>query len=313
MFDWISVQQTLAIEDAYGDSFTFFNGDITNGESEISKYSKGRTVGVIDVGGASVEFAFEVNAEDRVHKNNPFASTDGTVFIDDDDDGINSVYYNSTFYQVYARGFDIVGHHEIYYRYQDLLFKDYFVAEQTDGYVMSDPCGFNEVIVMRDFKGPFNKPAYLIGTADADLCIDILRQLLQTSESCDSDSFCSLKGVSQPFVSDNDNIFIGLNQFQDTKDYFELEDRPYIRDLYSIGVEFLATDGIDLYYEFNEDLRTAHMQCFEIFYLYTMLTDGFGFSPDSNQILFSDKFYYHHTPLTWALGAMTHEVQYYGL
>lgn len=161
LFDWITAQQTLLIQRNYGDSLDVF-ASVTDGKSSIS-YSSDQTVGIIDIGGASVEIAFEPDASTRKHRSADLHCTNS--FSDDDLDGIGCIHHADTLYQVYSRGFEMVGHKEFQVQYQKQLYHDdsYFIQNQSDGHIFDDPCGLLDALLPARFNGTYELPIYFLG------------------------------------------------------------------------------------------------------------------------------------------------------
>lgn len=281
-FDWITGQQSLLIERAYGDSLGFFSS-VSDGTSELS-YSPDQSIGIIDIGGASVEIAFEVDPSKRIHVNDLhhdelFQLNENTFFLDDDSDGILSIRHSDLIYQVYVRGFEQIGHKQFQILYQKLLYEEYVIQEQLDAIILDDPCGIKDALLAGRFNGPYEKPIYLLGSADAERCMDVMREAFKLDQAskmpCDVDDneFCSFGGKSQP--KPQGKLFFGISQFRGVNNYFNLGDSPKLSDLVDVGKQILemnyyyALDLYDepLYYDF-------YTQYFELFYLYILLTEG---------------------------------------
>ena len=121
-----------------------------------------------------------------------------------------------------------------------------------------------------------------------------------------NDGYCSLFGTIQPKV--DKQLFVGINQFRRAAKVLGIGDQPYLWELREASLHCLdlrpGTERDRM--KRHKTLNELNTRCLEGLYLYFLLTEAFGFSPHSNQVLFNDAFFFYGNSVTWSLGAMVH-------
>ena len=142
-----------------------------------------------------------------------------------------------------------------------------------DEIVVDDPCGFKEFIVSASFRDPMNKPILLYGSSDAQRCIEAHKKVWKEIRGCESEE-C---GQNQPSVEQR--MFTASQTFIEVRDALDLDERPFIHELFAAGQKLLNTDAFSdaiSYLDIEQSSHApvyAYLDCFKTFYLYVMLTD----------------------------------------
>merc|ERR1712137_412 len=259
IYDWLTVQQLLLVNHDASDS----------------------TVGVVDMGGGSVEVTF-----DPISLGSPY-----------DNDYIRDVDWNEEEYQVYGYSYLPYGHNSAREWVQAIL------AETQPGDVVENPCylvGFNHTNPQPDGSSPL-----FVGTGNPDECVDVILQLFNDSV-CDFVQ-CTFNGIYQPLIEGGQQ-FYGLDNLARVVNFLQLPSQTQLDTIDSNSRQFCEMTWEEAQDAYPDELDgiTLFNGCFEGLYAYSLLTAGLKFSPESTQFTFVGELY--GVDVSWTWGAMTDQV-----
>lgn len=275
IYDWLTVQQIRLL---YEDDEEEKNKILTNHLKEIFYEA---TVGVIDMGGGSVEVAFVPSN----YGDNPDMST------------FQDVSFDGNEYEVYGYSYLYYGHNEARNSVNNII------IENGENFEAADPCsliGFNSTVIGED-----GQDWLLYGTGDYNLCANYTRSLFD--KNCTNWDPCSFNEVYQP---PTDNLsFIALDGLARVVAFLELSDTPKLNEIMNATLDFCSTPYDQALIEYGDnpvDSLILPQYCFEGTYTFAFLTSGINFPSDSDDILFVGQYY--GVEVSWTLGAMTDQV-----
>ncbi|XP_037639389.1 ectonucleoside triphosphate diphosphohydrolase 3 isoform X1 [Sebastes umbrosus] len=247
-----------------------------------------RTVGSMDLGGASTQIAFAVPEDLR-----------GTDYL--------HVKLYGYPYNVYTHSFLCYGKNEIGKRILDKI-----VQESSDPTNILNPCypdGYNTTMYASDIydtdctKQPNSyKPdreLLMVGTNDSDKCSSIVKSMFNFT-TCPS-SQCSFNGIEQPPVTGD---FMAYAGFFFTARALGIEGKSNLDQFNDLITKFCHSHWTKLKAEktwiSDKHLRTY---CFSGHYVYTMLVDGYKFDKETWKNINFEK-QVKNTSIGWSLGYM---------
>ena len=142
------------------------------------------------------------------------------------------------------------------------------------------------------------------GTGDFDACRDAIRVAFK--EPCSEDQEpCSAFGAYQPPLYGD---FLALSAYAYVSDFFELSERLRPQDLEQAGRTFCARDWQQW---IAEDPAVADnpflpTYCYSAAHIVTLLTEGFGFPPETDRITAPIRV--QGATVGWTLGALLYEL-----
>jgi apyrase len=141
-----------------------------------------------------------------------------------------------------------------------------------------------------------------IGTGDFRACRGAIREVL--ADSC-SEGPCSLFGVYQPPVYGE---FLAFSVYAYAADFFGLAERLSPSTLEATGSRFCQTDWRELVASDSSAADNPFLPnyCFTAAYVVTLLTDGYGFPPDTDRIRAPLRV--QGAQVGWTLGALLYEL-----
>ncbi|XP_041369282.1 ectonucleoside triphosphate diphosphohydrolase 7-like [Gigantopelta aegis] len=276
----------------------------TDGKTHIRR----RTVGMIDMGGGSVQIAFEVLNEQPDLSKHLLAEIN--LGCEDSDLKHNYLVYVTTFL-----GYGANSARE---RYEELLVKNAYktqdIASLSNNVTrpITDPClPLNMPLKSKDEQ---DRPHFFIGSGDFNTCKQSLTGLLNLSVPCQRMP-CSMNGVSQPDIDFSRSSFYGFSEFwYSMEDVFRQGGR-YDHDKFERSAQtFCKTDWSTLQKWYGQKLYPKAdearfiYQCFKSAWMTMVFHKGFNF-PESYQHLQSAQLI-NNKDIQWTLGALIYRTKY---
>lgn len=271
-----------------------------------TRYVRQPTVGILDMGGASVQLAIESNATGA-----SFSETTATINLGCRDD--DRTYR----YQLYVTTFLGYGVNEALRMYEQKLSDD-LTSENGNKTYVRDPClpvNLLKAVIRKDGSQFIRK-----GFGDWDICVKSLTSFLKT-DSANSECYtlsCFFGLVRAPPVSLSDTELYGFSEY-----WYSLEDVLFMGGPYDFSkIESKAREFCrlkwsviqanyqnNLYPKANDErLRT---QCFRSAWIIAVLHEGFSIDKLHNH--FQSAFYIDGQEVHWALGAVLYHMRYFPL
>ncbi|KAM4636331.1 ectonucleoside triphosphate diphosphohydrolase 7 isoform 2-T2 [Discoglossus pictus] len=310
VYAWISINFVLGRFDHVEEDPVV---SVTLGNQEESIIRK-RTVGVIDMGGGSLQIAYEVPTT-LTFPSAAYEEVAKTMLAE-----FNlgcDLQHTEHVYRVYVTTFMGFGGNFARQRYEDMVFNDTIaknrLQEQKIGVnpnsPLSDPClpvGLTDTIQRQD------KELHILGKGDWDKCGKLLEPLLQRS----NDSQAYLNGVYQPAIDFSNSEFYGFSEFfYCTEDVLRMGGQYSSRKFSKVAQDYCSTPWKTLTERFNNGLYSSHAdkhrlkyQCFKSSWMYKVLHDGFHFPHDYPNLKTAQLVY--DKEVQWTLGAMLYKTRF---
>ncbi|XP_063818337.1 ectonucleoside triphosphate diphosphohydrolase 7 [Pseudophryne corroboree] len=312
VYAWISINSVLGRFDHVVDEEDNVVA-VTLGAQEEAIIRK-RTVGIIDMGGGSLQIAYEVP------KTMTFPSAEheevAKTLLAEFNLGCD-LQHTEHVYRVYVTTFMGFGGNFARQRYEDMVFNETITKNRALGEKMGvspstpylDPClpvGHKDKIqrIAQDF--------HILGKGNWDSC----RQLLEPLLSKSNDSQAYLNGVYQPVIDFSNSEFYGFSEF-----YYCTEDVLRMGGLYDshkfskAAKDYCSMPWTSLTERFKNGLYSAHAdqhrlkyQCFKSAWVHKVLHDGFYF-PHNYPTLKTAQLVYDKE-VQWTLGAMLYKTRF---
>ncbi|KAK2817459.1 hypothetical protein Q5P01_025650 [Channa striata] len=287
--------------------------DVTTGSQNQQPISRRRTVGIMDMGGASLQIAYEVPS--AIMFNSPQEEEAGKSVLAEFNLGCD-VEHTQHVYRVYVTTFLGFGGNMARQRYEDQLFnntlsKNKFLTTQTglsEDKPYLDPClpvGMSDVLVRN------NRTLYVRGQGDWAQCQDAVRPFLGLHNGTMSPG-----GVYQAPINFSNSEFYGFSEFfYCTEDVLRIGG-PYDSEKYSRAAkDYCSTKWSTLKQRldsklFSEqaDFNRLKYQCFKSAWVFEVLHSGFRF-PAGYQSLKTAQLVYEKE-VQWTLGAILFKTRF---
>jgi len=284
-----------------------------------AKHVRKRTVGILDLGGASLQIVYEIP---ELHAMN---DTDKNLLVD-----FNLGCSSSDIdhhYRLYVNTYLGIGSNEARLRYETQLLTNYVLLSNQnssstgkpadDGLVsVPDAClpvGRSEHIV----RG--NITAVFYGTGDFSECSRSLVTVLQQTTTCENMTACSTHSDKQrPIINFYDSEFYGFSEF-----FYTMEDILKIGGKYNmIKFQHAAQNYCSTNWTQIEKWRSStifpradnnryRLQCFKSAWLMTILHIHLGFPPRYRRLTSTQ--YISNEEVHWTLGALLYKTKYFPL
>ncbi|RUS90479.1 hypothetical protein EGW08_001747 [Elysia chlorotica] len=302
VYAWIAINYVL---DKFSHS-TFPPGIVVHNEgSGTVTHMRKKTVGIIDMGGGSVQIAFEVTDPEKI-KNIPSPLV-SEIHLGCKDSDLEHAY------KVYVTTFLGYGANSARERYENMLALQQKSTLQTTSKAQAIPDVCLPSGMTISGKDAAGNPHEFLGTGDFSACETALEPLMNLTEPC-LKSPCSLNGVHQPGI-DMSSQFYGFSEFwYSTEDVFKMGG-PYEYWAYQKKAkEFCSTDWKTLegwYKQGNYPKADDHrfrFQCFKAAWMSQVFHRGFSF-PTSFKKLRSAQLV-NGKDVGWTLGALIYKTRY---
>ncbi|XP_053548515.1 ectonucleoside triphosphate diphosphohydrolase 7 isoform X2 [Bombina bombina] len=301
VYAWISINFVLG---------RFDHVEANQEETIIRK----RTVGILDMGGGSLQIAYEV----------PTTMTFPSAHYQEEAKTVLAEFnlgcdlqHTDHVYRVYVKTFMGFGGNFARVRYEEMLFngtvaKNRVLEEQTgtnSNSPLLDPClpvGLTDKIRRQE------QDLHVLGQGDWNKCGQLLEPLLLKS----NDSQAYLNGVYQPPIDFSNSEFYGFSEF-----YYCTDDVLRMGGIYSsrkfskAAKDFCSMSWTTLKERFNNHLYSPHAdvhrltyQCFKSAWMYKVLHDGFHFPYDYPNL--KTAYLVYDKEVQWTLGAMIYKTRF---
>ncbi|OZC08420.1 GDA1/CD39 family protein [Onchocerca flexuosa] len=262
-----------------------------------TEFSRQSTVGIVDMGGASIQIAVELNSTG--------SSTDESVESINLGCKDNEQAYS---YRLFATTFLGYGVNEALRKYEQKLSDDLVVENTSKSYVR-DPC--LPVNLLKTVKNKDGSQFNRKGIGDWDTCIKNVTSLLTTTVTnpeCYSQK-CLFGLVRSPSISLSEIELYGFSEY-----WFSLEDVLSMGGRYNFSKTALKArefcrmrwSTIQTQYQNNiypkADEDRLRSQCFKSAWITAVLHEGFSISRTRNR--FRSVFDVNGQEVHWALGAL---------
>jgi len=264
-FDWLSAQQLLQLDPSLAEEACVAEG----------------TLGLVDMGGASFEIAFEAAAEEAHEEEYADVAVAGAE------------------YSIYRHSYLGYGHNAAREGLQALLYREQ--AGEGEEYVIS-ACfldGYNETLAL-----PEVGDVQYFGSGDAVQCAEAVVRYFDMEACAGAAEGCSIGGTFQPPLQGS---FLGIDDLARVVRFYSLNSTATPRQIYDSAAVFCgrpweaaqqahagdSDTGVDLAY-----------YCFEGVYAAQVLVYALGFDWEATNLVIADTL--HGVELSWALGAMVY-------
>ncbi|XP_014741399.1 PREDICTED: ectonucleoside triphosphate diphosphohydrolase 7 [Sturnus vulgaris] len=311
VYSWIGINFVLGRfdhEDEEDAVVTVALGD--QGKSLVRK----RTVGILDMGGASLQIAYEVPDSGAI--SSPQQEEAAKSLLAEFNLGCD-VQHTGHMYRVYVNTFLGFGGNFARQRYEEHVLNQTYVhnrlhSQQTGlspNMPFLDPClpvGLEDTVVRGD------KTLYMRGRGDWQTCAKLLQPLLAESNG----NYTSLVETYKAPIDFSNSEFYGFSEFfYCTEDVLRLGGQYSASTFTSAAQEYCSQRWEVLMQRFRGGLYSAHAdqhrlkyQCFKSAWMYQVLHEGFQFPLDYPSLHTAQLVY--DREVQWTLGAILYKTRF---
>lgn len=319
VYAWIAVNYALRKFDHGEEDHPLVAVEVP-GESPKKTHIRRRTVGMIDMGGGSMQIAFEVTSKSALLPKHRVVEFNLGCQHNDLDHT----------YRVYVSTFLGFGANEARDRYEVVVMEnaDHSNVTQRPGSdnstqnshlyhhhgkrVLADACLPPGLFFEKqDEEGHTH---FFRGTGDYLACREAVLPLLNLSASCEQE-LCSMNGVHQPTISYHNTEFYGFSEFWYTmQDIYRKGGLYDQEDFQNEAQKFCSTKWATLQSRMDQNLypkadeHRMKMQCFKSAWITAVLHQGLKFPPTYRQ--FHSVNLINNRDVQWTLGALIHRTRY---
>jgi len=336
IYQWIAINYVLDKFDAQSDNnIVNMPGDTNDLDDNNSVYIRPKTVGALDMGGASMQIAMEVTSDLSLQG---FTEKDKEQVVEINlgcrDDSVQR-------YRLFVKTFLGFGANEAiarYHRNSVLSQKENEMLGLTSSNPISDPCLPNGLTTNLTVNLDLNRVIdeaiktklteeqliFLYGTGEWEKCYRILTEFTigrePYFESCSSkDQGCPNPGMQMPPLPMENSEFYGFSEF-----WYSMEEvlgmgGPYLYDKFSeASKSYCSNDWKDTYQNFlngvyqNADLKGLKNQCIKSAWVTVALHQGLKF-PKNSAHLSSSPNTVNGQVVHWTVGALLYRTRFYPL
>ncbi|CAF1286547.1 unnamed protein product [Rotaria magnacalcarata] len=279
IYSWIAINYVLGrFQSNTTDSIS-----VTNGQTISISKKRPSTVGILDMGGASAQIAFEVSPDTPVEGEE---IAEFSLGYDENQEIFK--------YRIYVTTFLGYGANKAFEKYIDRIISIALQSSPSNStHILIDdadclPHGYTANYTR------YNKTITIKGEGDFHSCANHLVTLLNLNATCKKKP-CSLNGIYQPKINYESQDFYGFSEFWYTMEDVLKIGGPYAR------LAFLNASTAT-------DLNRVLLQCFKSAWLYAFLHDGLKF-PVNYQRLRSASLV-NNNDVQWTLGAILYKTRF---
>ncbi|CAF3493822.1 unnamed protein product [Rotaria socialis] len=279
IYSWIAINYVLGrFQSNTTDSIS-----VTSGQTISISKKRPSTVGILDMGGASAQIAFEVSPDIPVEGEE---IAEFSLGYDENQEIFK--------YRIYVTTFLGYGANKAFEKYIDRIISIALKSSPSNStHILIDdadclPHGYTANYTR------YNKTITIKGEGDFHSCAKHLVTLLNLNTTCKKKP-CSLNGIYQPRINYESQDFYGFSEFWYTMEDVLKIGGPYAR------LAFLNASTAT-------DLNRVLLQCFKSAWLYAFLHDGLKF-PVNYQRLRSASLV-NNNDVQWTLGAILYKTRF---
>ncbi|XP_062988546.1 ectonucleoside triphosphate diphosphohydrolase 7 [Elgaria multicarinata webbii] len=273
-----------------------------------------RTVGILDMGGASLQIAYEVPSSATF--SSPQQEEAAKSLLADFNLGCD-VQHTKHIYRVYVNTFLGFGGNFARQRYEELVLNQTIARNRLRGEQMGstpevpvlDPC---LPVGLEDVVDQGSQTLHIRGQGDWQACAEQLRPLL----AGDNSSQVALTNTYQAPLDFTNSEFYGFSEFYYCTDDVLRLGGPYHRptfaraaqDYCSLSWSVLTQRFRDKLYSSHADLHRVKYQCFKSAWMHQVLHEGFHFPTDYSGLRTAQLVY--DREVQWTLGAILYKTRF---
>ncbi|CAF0793243.1 unnamed protein product [Rotaria sordida] len=299
IYSWIAINYVLGrFQSNSTDSIS-----VTNGQTISISKKRPSTVGILDMGGASAQIAFEVSPDTSIEGEE---IAEFSLGYDEDQEVFK--------YRIYVTTFLGYGANKAFEKYIERIISIALNASTSNSsHILIDdadclPHGYSANYIRN------NKTITVIGEGDFHSCAKHLVTLLNLNATCKRKP-CSLNGVYQPTINYESQDFYGFSEFWYTMEDILKIGGPYTRLAFlNASNNYCNSKWADIRRWYTDrlfpkaDLNRVLLQCFKSAWLYAFLHDGLKF-PINYERLRSASLV-NNNDVQWTLGAILYKTRF---
>ncbi|XP_029644808.1 ectonucleoside triphosphate diphosphohydrolase 7-like isoform X2 [Octopus sinensis] len=284
--------------------------DVSSQTGSVTPHIRRRTVGVIDMGGGSMQIAFEVTKSVKFDFTKEDLAKD---LMAEFNLGCRSFDLDHN-YQLYVSTFLGFGANSARRRYEEMLLNDGTNSSQGFDKLspVPDPC--LPLGLLYTSATNTQQKTFFIGLGDYALCRRNLFPLLNVTVPCQKKP-CSMNGIYQSDINFHNSEFYGFSEF-----WYSMEDvyrigGHYNADIFDkISIKHCSTRWAKLEEWFlkklypKSDILRLKLQCFKAAWMSLVLHDGLKFPRTYRHFYSTQKI--DGKDVQWTLGALIHRTRY---
>ncbi|ERE79528.1 ectonucleoside triphosphate diphosphohydrolase 7 [Cricetulus griseus] len=306
VYAWIGINFVLG---------RFDHEDESDADTSLdSAVGRRRTVGILDMGGASLQIAYEVPTSTSVLS--PKQEEEAKILLAEFNLGCD-VQHTEHVYRVYVTTFLGFGGNFARQRYEELVLNETLNKNRLLGQKTGlspdnpflDPClpvGLTDVVERN------SQVLHVRGKGDWATCRTVLSPLLARSNT----SQASLNGIYQSPIDFNNSEFYGFSEFfYCTEDVLRIGGRYHGPTFAKAAQDYCGMAWSVLAQRFKNGLFSSHAdehrlkyQCFKSAWMYQVLHEGFHFPYDYPNLQTAQLVY--DREVQWTLGAILYKTRF---
>ncbi|KRX38352.1 Nucleoside-diphosphatase mig-23 [Trichinella patagoniensis] len=310
IYAWITINYVLG---RFSCNKTVSNVDMTVQKKTCSS----STAGIVDLGGASLQIAYEVKQPTQNNNTNLHSELYEELNLGNDDASVSHKYtvFANT-YLGYGANVGIERYKKWLANTSTILHKD----PSKNSTLLSDCClpnGLIEQMSTDKAEGP-SEDLIRQGRGCFNECYDAVSRLIQSNVTCSTshqNAQCFLEGIPLPGLDSSNAEFYGISEYwHSTNDIFGLGGRYDKLRLKNAASEFCSLNWTTIWNRFrrkqyhNADTSRIRTQCFKSAWASALLHTGLKFPEDVSN--FYSVLTMAGQEIQWTLGAILYRLRH---